>query len=202
MPDLSEPLAKKASESKKQVGRSVSINSVHALDVNLKKRQNLDDPIVDLNIKLNNPIGRLWLALKRIWKSQNTIINLKFTIPLLVLPLVLYLGWVLWQGRGANEPVSKLGMIHQIKVDGQERDILILPSSDVYLLEYRPDFDRAHRLAEKPVIVIGLYRHITNTLRVEEVVAYNPLDIAPSPTSSAPEPTTWERIWDFLQQFR
>lgn len=197
----SEGLAQRASESKKRVGRSVSINGVHALDVDLKKQENLDDPIVDLNIKLNNPIGRLWLALKRIWKSQSTIINLKFTIPLLVLPIVIYLGYLLWQGRGANQPMSKLGMVHQVKIEGEDRDILVLPTSDVYLLEYRSDFDRAHRLVEKPVVVIGIYHHLSNTLAVQDIIAYNPLDLAPSPPASQ-EPTMWQRILDFLRQFR
>lgn len=202
MADSNEGLAIRTSESKKRVGRSVSVNGVHAVDVELNKSENLEDPIVDLNIRVNNPIGRLWLALKRIWKSQNTVINLKFTIPLLVLPIVIYLGWLLWQGRGANQPMSKLGMIHQVKIDSNDQDILVLPTSDVYLLDYNADFDSSHRLVEKPVIVIGLYHQLSNTLSVEDVVAYNPLDIQPSDNVSTPEPTMWERIWSFLRQFR
>ena len=111
-------LSDRASESKKTIGRSVSINGVHAIDLDLKQSENLNDPIVDINLKLNNPIGRLWLALKRIWKSQNTIISLRFTIPLLVLPIALYVLYLLWQGRGANIPMSKLGVIHEVNMGG------------------------------------------------------------------------------------
>ena len=91
-------LSETASETKKRIGRSVSVNGVHAIDLELKQAENLQDPIVDINLKVNNPIGRLWLALKRIWRSQNTVIAFRFTIPLLVLPIALYLLWLLWQG--------------------------------------------------------------------------------------------------------
>lgn len=195
-------IAERANESKKKVGRSVSINGVHAIDVDVVKSENLEEPLLDVNLRINNPIGRLWLALKRIWKSQNTVINLKFTIPLLVLPLVAYLGYRVWQGRGVNQPMSKLGMIHEVKVGGEPRDILVLPTSDVYMLEYDVDFNSAHRIVEKPVVVIGLYHNLQNTLSVEEVLAYNPLDIKPSTIPASVEPTMWERIWGFLTQFK
>jgi|GEM_PF-848200 hypothetical protein len=195
-------IAERASESKKKVGRSVSINGVHAIDVDVTKSENLEDPLLDVNLRINNPIGRLWLALKRIWKSQNTVINIKFTIPLLVLPLVIYLGYRLWQGRGVNQPMSKLGMIHEVRVASESHDILVLPTSDVYMLEYDTDFDSSHRLVEKPVVVIGIYHNLNNTLSVEDVLAYNPLDVTPSSVPASAEPSMWERIWGFLTQFK
>ncbi|OGD75354.1 hypothetical protein A2228_00705 [Candidatus Collierbacteria bacterium RIFOXYA2_FULL_46_10] len=195
-------LTERASESKKTVGRSVSINGVHAVDVDLHHSANLEDPIVDLNIKVNNPIGRLWLALKRIWKSQNTIVSFRFTIPLLVLPIALYVLWVLWQGRGVNLPMSKIGVIHEVNMNGTPRDILVLPTSDVYLLEYTSTFNQTTRLAEKPVIVIGTYHTPTNTLSVESLTAYSQLDLPQtSPLPNAPR-NVWQTIWDFVTQFR
>lgn len=194
-------LTERASESKRKIGRSVSINGVHALDVDLQKQTNLNDPIVDLNIKLNNPLGRLWLALKRIWKSQNTVIALRFTIPLLVLPILLYVGWRLWQGRGVITPMSKLGVVHEVVVAGTPRDILILPTSDVYLLSYESGFDANRRLTEKPVIVIGTYSHLGNTLTVEDMIAYYQVDIRPSPVSTQ-TPSVWDSILRFIDQFR
>jgi len=202
MPKEPITIAQRTSESKKKVGRSVSINGVHALDLDINQTENLEDPLLDVNLRINNPIGRLWLALKRIWKSQNTTINIKFTIPLLVLPLVVYLGYRIWQGRGVNISMSKLGMIHEVKVGNEPHDILVLPTSDVYMLDYEVDFDHSHRLVEKPVIVIGLYHNLTNTLSVEDVLAYNPLDIQPSTLPASIEPTMWERIWGFLTQFK
>jgi len=181
---------------------SVSINGVHAVDVDLHHSANLEDPIVDLNIKVNNPIGRLWLALKRIWKSQNTIVSFRFTIPLLVLPIALYVLWVLWQGRGVNLPMSKIGVIHEVNMNGTPRDILVLPTSDVYLLEYTSTFNQTTRLAEKPVIVIGTYHTPTNTLSVESLTAYSQLDLPQtSPLPNAPR-NVWQTIWDFVTQFR
>ena len=144
----SSDLSQRASENQKTIGRSVAINGVHAIDLSLKQSENLNDPLLDINLKLNNPIGRLWLALKRIWKSQNTIISLRFTIPLLVLPIALYVLYVLWQGRGASIPMSKLGVIHEVNMGGTPRDILVLPTSDVYVVEYASNFNRTTRLAE------------------------------------------------------
>lgn len=195
-------LSQRASESKKTVGRSVAINGVHAIDVDLTKSENLNDPIVDINFKLNNPIGRLWLALKRIWKSQNTIISLRFTIPLLVLPIALYVLYLLWQGRGASIPMSKLGVIHEVNMGGTPRDILVLPTSDVYVVEYDSSFNRTTRLAEKPVIVVGTYHVATNVLQVENLTPYSQLDIPVATPSTNPPKTVWENIWDFIEQFR
>lgn len=192
----------KTSESKKRIGRSVSINGVHAVEVDVNKSENLNDPIVDVNLKINNPIGRLWLALKRLWKSQNTVISLKFTIPLIVLPIAIYIGWRLWQGRGVNTPISKLGMIHEVRVSGEPQDILVVPTSDVYLLKYSVGFEASSKIVEKPVVIIGTYSHLNNTVTVEEVIAYNPLDIAPTTPALATSPTMWDNILRFIAQFK
>lgn len=195
-------LSVRASESKKSVGRSVSINGVHAIDVDLKRAENLTDPIVDLNIKLNNPVGRLWLALKRIWKSQNTIISLRFTVPLLVLPIVIYLLYLLWQGRGASIPMSKLGVIHQVNMAGTPRDILVLPTSDVYVIDYAGNFNHTTKVSEKPVIVVGTYHPSSNTLKVESLTPYSQLDLPPVVTSPTTPKSVWDTIWDFITQFK
>lgn len=192
----------KTSESKRRIGRSVSINGVHAVEVDVNKSENLNDPIVDVNLKINNPIGRLWLALKRLWKSQNTILAFKFTIPLIVLPIAIYLGWRLWQGRGVSVPVSKLGMIHQVTINGENNDILVIPTSDVYILKYASSFNSNKRIVEKPVVVIGTYSHLNNTLTVEEVIAYNQMDLRPLESNSSHPPTFWENILRFFEQFR
>lgn len=197
-----EGLAVKTSASKRRVGRSVSVNGVHALELEVNKSENLEDPIVDVNLKINNPIGRLWLALKRIWKSQNTILNFRFTIPLIVLPIALYVGWRLWQGRGVSVPMSKLGLIHEVEIAGEPKDILVLPTSDVYVLKYAAEFDPQHRLLEKPVVVVGTYNHLGNTLSVEDVIAYNPQDIVPSPLTPHRENSMWDTILRFIDQFK
>lgn len=195
-------LSERASEGKKTIGRSVSINGVHAVDLELKQTENLNDPLLDINFKVNNPIGRLWLALKRIWKSQNTIITLRFTIPLLVLPIALYVLYVLWQGRGMSIPMSKLGVIHQVTMAGTPRDILVLPTSDVYVIDYESSFDQNSRLAERPVIVVGSYHASSNTLRVESLTPYSQLDLPKTDVFASHPLTVWDTIWQFITQFR
>lgn len=199
---MSIDLSERASEGKKTVGRSVSVNGVHAIDLDVKQSENLNDPLLDINFKVNNPIGRLWLALKRIWKSQNTIISLRFTIPLLVLPIAIYVLFLLWQGRAASIPMSKLGVIHEVSMAGSQRDILVLPTSDVYLLEYTSSFESATKVSEKPVIVVGTYHASSNTLRVESLTPYSQLDLPSVVTSPSSPKSVWDTIWDFITQFK
>jgi hypothetical protein len=195
-------LSQRASESKKSIGRSVSINGVHAVDLDIKRSENLNDPLVDINFKVNNPIGRLWLALKRIWRSQNTVLNFRFTIPLLVLPIAIYILWLFWEGRGASIPMSKLGVIHEVKIEDSPRDILILPTSDVYVLDYASNFNFDARLTEKPVVVVGTYRAAGNVLRVESLIPYSQLDLPNSRSVPSTPRSVWDTIWDFITQFR
>lgn len=195
-------LSERASETKRKIGRSVSVNGVHAVDVDVIKAENLSDPLLDLNIKVNNPIGRLWLALKRMWKSQNTVVALRFTIPLIVLPIAIYVGYRLWQGRAVSTPMSKLGIIHEVIITGSPKDVLVLPTSDVYMLSYDISFNTAHRISEKPVIVVGNYNHLSNELTVQDIIAYNPLDIPSTPVNPAATKSTWDTILQFISQFR
>lgn len=195
-------LSERTNESKGTIGRSVAINGVHAIDLDIKKAENLEDPIVDINLKVNNPIGRLWIALQRIWKSQNTIINLRFTIPLLVLPIALYVLYVLWQGRGMNIPMAKLGVIHEVSMAGTPRDILVLPTSDVYVLDYDSRFDGNTRILEKPVIAVGSYNSPNNTLKVESLTPYSQLDLPQTQAIPIGPRTVWDTIWQFITQFR
>lgn len=195
-------LSERASESKKTIGRSVSVNGVHAVDLEVKQSENLNDPLLDINFKVNNPIGRLWLALKRIWKSQNTIISLRFTIPLLVLPIALYVLYILWQGRGMSIPMSKLGVIHQVNMGGTPRDILVLPTSDVYVIDYASSFNQTTRLAEKPVIVVGTYHSPSNVLKVESITPYSQLDLPQTVVTPTAPKSVWDNIWQFINQFK
>jgi len=195
-------LSERVSESKKKVGRSVSINGVHAVDMTVEKSENLNDPVINFHLKINNPLGRLWLALQRIWKSQSTVIALRFTIPLLVLPIAIYVGYRLWQGRGVSIPMSKLGIVHEVKMNGEPRDILVLPTSDVYLLSYSSNFLPISRLTEKPVIVIGTYNNLTNTLAVETMLAYREQDIPTTEAVVGNKSSVWGTILKFIDQFR
>lgn len=197
-----EGLAVRASEGKRRVVRSVSVNGVSAVGIELKKSQNLSDPILNVNVKVNNPIGRLWLALKRLWKSQNTVVALRFTIPLIVLPIVIYVGWAIWQGRGVRTPMSKLGLVHRVMIAGEPKDILVVPTSDVFILEYSTAFDESRVLREKPVIVIGMYKHIDNLLVVDGLIPYNPADIAPSTEMKIEKRSMWDTITSFITQFK
>jgi hypothetical protein len=149
--------------------------SLNAIELHAKRSHNLNDPFVDVELKVNNPIGRIWEAIKKIWKSQKTVVSLKFTIPLLVLPIVIFVGYRLWLGRGVNTPMAKVGVIHEVSLNGKQEYALILPTSDVYMLQFPSNLE-SFPSPDKPVIVFGVYNHIVNVLNVENVAYYNPSD--------------------------
>lgn len=152
---------------------------LNAIEINTHRTHNLKDPLVDVELKVNNPVGRLWEAIKRIWKAQKTIVSLKFTIPLLVLPIVLFVGYQLWMGRGINTPMAKVGVIHEVTISGKKEYTLILPTSDVYMLGLPVDFTLPAN--DKAMIVFGTYNHIDNTLNVETLAYYNEQDAKANP---------------------
>ncbi|GAB4027531.1 MAG: hypothetical protein Fur0011_5850 [Candidatus Microgenomates bacterium] len=98
--------------------------------------------------------------------------------------------------------MTKLGMIHEVIITGLPKDVLVLPTSDVYMLSYDLNFNYSHRLIEKPVIVVGNYNHLSNNLTVQDIIAYNPIDIPTTPTNPLAPKGTWETILQFISQFR
>lgn len=202
-----EPLAKKGKRSKR-VKRSLEIGGVKAIELDVKKQENLSDPIVDVAFKVNNPVGRLWKAIKRMWKSQKTVIALKLTVPILILPIFLYALYRVWLGRGVNVPISKLGIIHEVTIEEGIQDILILPTSDAFVLSYGPDFDSSSRLLEAPVIVIGSFNQMNNRIILSEVIPYDqdvPTEgLDPAETNAAVDSlkSLWENTWDFFKYFK
>ena len=189
------------------IKKTLEINGTSAVEFDFRRHHNLNEPIVDMSVKVNNPIGRLWRAIKKLWKNQKTTIALRFTIPLLVLPIFLYFGYRLWQGRGVNQPVSKLGIIHQTKINHQTQDVFILPNADIYILNYGPDFKKTKRVTEEPVIVIGTLNSFTNTLTIADLIPYDPnLRFPAGTTTKTSTPAVirqlWDNSWNFFQYFK
>ena len=189
----------------RRVKRTLEINGIPAVELDFKKHQNLQEPIVDVSLKLNNPIGRLWRAIKKIWKSQKTTIAMKFTIPILVLPIFIYMGYRIWKMGSINVPVSKLGIIHTTKQNNKDIDLFILPTSDVYILQYGPEFSKTKHITEQPVIIIGILNEETNTITVSDLIPYNQ-DIKFPTDQSITQPSIirnlWDKSWNFFQYFK
>ena len=99
-------------------------------------------------------------------------------------------------------PMSKLGVIHQVNMAGTPRDILVLPTSDVYVIDYESNFNQTTRLAEKPVIVVGTYNVPSNTLKVENLTPYSQLDLPQTVVTPSTPRSVWDSIWAFITQFR
>ena len=181
-------------------GKSLELNGVKAVEVTIKKHANLQDPILDLQLKLNNPIGRLWLAIKRLWKSQHTVISLRFSIPLFVLPIMIFVFWNIWKGQTVSIPMAKIGVVHTISVNGNEKDILILPSDTLYFLEYSSTFSGSV-YKEQPVVASGTYNSATNIMRIDTLSPYDSSDEATETQQIAKQQTFLQEILAFLGMF-
>ena len=81
---------------------------------------------------------------------------------------------------------------------GTPRDILVLPTSDVYVIDYESNFNQTTRLAEKPVIVVGTYHVASNVLRVESLTPYSQLDLPQVVSTPTTAKSVWDNIWDFI----
>lgn len=186
----------------KRGSRVLELNGIRAVELSVKNHTNLQEPILDVNLKLNNPIGRLWLALKRIWKSQHTVITLKFRIPLFVLPVMVFIFWKVWQGKNVSVPAAQLGIIHTVSSNGKDTDIFLTSTDMVYFLDYLPEVN-APAPKEVPVIATGTYSSDSNTFHARAVIPYDRKH-APSGDGSGEtyvQPSFIQEILTFLSQF-
>lgn len=187
---------------KRNVHKELDVNGVKAIELTMKKRANLQDPFLDLEVKVNNPIGRLWLAIQRLWKNQKLVIAVKFTIPLLILPIVLFIAWKLWQGRLIQSPIAKVGLLYTIRIHESDQHILLLPSDDVYLLSFQDSLTTSPS-SSTPVFVSGIYDTTINTIHVETLVPLHTLSgVTNTDNSIELSPMTQlETLFHFLSQF-
>ncbi len=78
-----------------------------------------DDPEALIDIKVTNPLKKLYKILEDIKKHQATTFSLKFTIPLVALPLFLFAAFQLGRGEAIcrQNTVSRTGLLMNIMVD-------------------------------------------------------------------------------------
>lgn len=180
-------------------GRSIELNGVSAMDITLRKHTNLSEPILDLQIILNNPIGRLWLAIKRIWKSQHTIITLRFSIPLLVLPILIFVLWTLWRGGNVSIPFAKVGQISLYKEKNEDKYIFVLPNNDIYFLKL-PN-ENFVLPAKTDVVISGFLHTQEQEVAVEEIIELSSISHSSLEIKKQTNPSFFHEVFTFLQMF-
>ena len=106
--------------SKEKLIRSVNEakGSLEILSSLIKAKEGEDDSTL-IDIKVTNPLKRIYELLQDIKKHQSTTFSLRFTIPLIALPIFLLVAFQL--GRGSyvctQDFTSKKGVIKITKVD-------------------------------------------------------------------------------------
>lgn len=92
--------------------------SLEILSSLIKAKETEDDSTL-IDIKVTNPLKRIYELLQDIKKHQSTTFSLRFTIPLIALPIFLFVAFQL--GRGSyvctQEFTSRKGVIKLITVD-------------------------------------------------------------------------------------
>ncbi len=92
--------------------------SLEILSSLIKAKETEDDSTL-IDIKVTNPLKRIYELLQDIKKHQSTTFSLRFTIPLIALPIFLFAAFQL--GRGSyvctQDFTSKKGVIKLTKVD-------------------------------------------------------------------------------------
>jgi len=167
--------------------------SLEILSSLIKAKETEDDSTL-IDIKVTNPLKRIYELLQDIKKHQSTTFSLRFTIPIIALPIFLFVAFQL--GRGSyvctQDFTSKKGIIKLIKVDvPAEQDGFIsklwknigVPSvsgiSSEYVTEERVLLDTQmgniiHVMSTKAVdmqyykdqtvVITGTYSSCTNTI--------------------------------------
>lgn len=114
-----------------------------------------------ISVKVNNPVEKITRYLKDIRDKQNTTVSMKFTIPLVALPIAILLSFQL--GRYNNQCNSyfstQLGIIENIKVVRK-----IAPDSwFLKLLGHIPGFGEVYlreKLISQPILIVSPERNI------------------------------------------
>ncbi len=125
-----------------------------------------DDPETIIDIKITNPLKRIYELIQEIKKHQTTTFNLKFTIPLIALPIFLFAAFKIGQGQGACRQFykSKTGLVRVLSIDvpQESKDRITFLSS---LLSFIPSFEpTTYYIEESRTILIDNNGNTTTIL--------------------------------------
>lgn len=114
-----------------------------------------------INVKVNNPFEKIIRYLKDIRDKQNTTVSMKFTIPLVALPVAILLAFQLgrYQSQCVNYFSSQTGTIENINIVRK-----VAPDNWVLkLLGYLPGLGEVYLKAEllnQPILIVSPERSI------------------------------------------
>ncbi|EKD99424.1 MAG: hypothetical protein ACD_22C00257G0004 [uncultured bacterium] len=93
-----------------------------------------DDPETLIDIKVTNPLKKVYALLQEIKKHQSTTFSLKFTIPLIALPIFLFAAFQLGKGQTVCKQVftSKSGVIKNLSVEVPDTSTDVSVFSRIY----------------------------------------------------------------------
>ncbi len=135
-----------------------------------KKQSEKDDTIVD--VKVRNPFHKIMNLLQDIKSKQSTTVSMRFTIPLIALPIVLLAAFQLGRAQTvcASRFTSQIGVLRSLTVMSP-----IEGTVDVYshLLSFFPDIPRLQKAEElhlaRRTILVGLDGKILDVLHDEKL---------------------------------
>lgn len=133
-----------------------------------------DDPNTLIDIKITNPLRKIYQLIQEIKKKQSTTFSLKFTIPLVALPIFLFAAFQLGRDKGMCEQyfTSKIGMVKSISIEIPTSEQKKRPLLDFFQNLFRINKPGSEYTIEKRNLLIGTGGEITTILNPKKV----PLD--------------------------
>jgi len=91
--------------------------------INVQENKSANDETL-VDVKVTNPLRRITQILEQIRRKQSTVVDLKFTIPLVALPLFMLLAFSLGKAGGVTcggNTQTKLGLLYTLRAAGSTK---------------------------------------------------------------------------------
>jgi len=173
------------------------------------EEKTLDEPLLD--IKVNNPLSRLYKLLNQLKKKQTTTITFRLGIPLIALPVLItaFAGLFFGLGKVTTQPkekivevekepdfvnVSKAGLLKIMVGDAESTYYLIMPSGEAIKLNIPSSFNVSN-YDGKRILATGKYYTKDQLIVVDSISGLEVLPLRPSPIpTQIPTPTPSEIV--------
>ena len=124
-----------------------------------------------IDIKVTNPLKRIYKLIEDIKKHQSTTFSLKFTIPLIALPIFLFAGFQLGRGQTLCQQIttSKTGIVTNLTVDIPQETANKIPVVGSLLKLFSWAEPTSQYVTKSRSVLIDSFGQTTNLLHPEKI---------------------------------
>lgn len=124
-----------------------------------------------INVKVANPLAKITKLLKDIKSHQSTTVSMRFTIPLIALPVVFILAFQLGRGQSSchEYQASLIGTLKTIEIMRQPEENFF-----TQIIGFLPFWDNQSKITDQSILILGNEEVIT----IENPTAVNLRDFS------------------------